>query len=518
MTDENPIEDRNVERTAPSLGGSQNFTGTVPDQLKRESVRGGAATIMSRGSGIVLQIGTTLILARILSPTDYGLQAMVLTLINLCSLFQDAGLSTATVQRQNLAEDQISTIFWINVGLGGFLTILVAAAGPLLASFYKDPRLVWLTVASASVFFINSLNFQHRSMLNRMMRYTVNAKIDILSAVIGSVVAIVMAVLGCGYWSLICQNISLSVVQTIGAWFAIRWIPGRPRWTAEIRSLLRFGGTVTLNSLVVYIGYNAEKILLGRYWGAAPLGLYGRAYQLSNMPVQPVTDSFAAVAFPTLSRLQAEPERLRRAYMQAHSLVVTLTVPAVIACALFADEIVRLLLGPKWNGSVPIVRLLAPAMLVFALMNPLSWLLRATGRVQRSLNIAFFIAPVMILAVFIGVHYGPTGVALGYSAAMVLLYVPLVSWAKHKTGITTGDYWECIKRPVVATAVAGVAAAALKLAFQTSLPPLPSFIIELAVFSAVYAGLLLFVMGQKGIYADLLGHLFRKSSEMPVGG
>ena len=159
MADENPIEDRNVERTSPSLGGSQNFTGMVPDQLKRESVRGGAATIMSRGSGIVLQIGTTLILARILSPTDYGLQAMVLTLINLCSLFQDAGLSTATVQRQNLAEDQISTIFWINVGLGSFLTILVAAAGPLLASFYKDPRLYglpWLpprcSLSTASIF------------------------------------------------------------------------------------------------------------------------------------------------------------------------------------------------------------------------------------------------------------------------------------------------------------------------------------------------------------------------------
>ena len=271
------------------------------------------------------------------------------------------------------------------------------------------------------------------------------------------------------------------------------------------------------NSLVVYIGYNAEKILLGRYWGAAPLGLYGRAYQLSNMPVQPVTDSFAAVAFPTLSRLQAEPERLRRAYMQAHSLVVTLTVPAVIACALFADEIVRSAgTQVEWVGSDCAVarasharvRADEPAFLASARHRPS----------PESLNIAFFIAQVIILAVFIGVHYGPTGVALGYSAAMVLLYVPLVSWAKHKTGITTGDYWECIKRPVVATAVAGVAAAALKLAFQTSLPPLPSFIIELAVFSAVYAGLLLFVMGQKGIYADLLGHLFRKSSEMPVGG
>jgi O-antigen/teichoic acid export membrane protein len=272
-----------------------------------------------------------------------------------------------------------------------------------------------------------------------------------------------------------------------------------------------------LNSLVVYIAYNTEKVLLGRYWGAAPLGLYGRAYQLSNLPVQQVTESFGAVAFPTLSRLQDSPHRLRRAYMKAHSLVVSLTVPAVIACALFADEIVRIMLGAKWSGAVPILRLLSPAMLVFALMNPMSWLLRATGLVRRSLNIAFFIAPVVILAVFAGVHYGPIGVAVGYSTAMVLLYVPLIAWAKHGTGITALDYWDCIKRPVIAGAAGGIAAGAVKLALMNSLPPFPVFVAGLTTFSAVYAGLLLFVMGQKSVYFDLLSHLFRKNSEVLAG-
>jgi len=496
----------------------RDFSGAnAPDDLKRQSVRGGAATVLSRGAGMALQIGTTLILARLLSPTDYGLQAMVLTLVNLCSLFQDAGLSAATVQRQTLTKDEVSTIFWINIALGAFLTLTTAAMGPFLAAFYKDPRLLWLTVASASVFFINSLNFQHRSMLNRTMRYTANAKIDILSATIGSVIAIVMAALGCGYWSLICQNISLSVVQTIAAWFAMRWVPGKPRWTSEIRSLLRFGGTVSLNSFVVYIAYNAEKVLLGRYWGAAPLGLYGRGYQLANLPVQQVTDSFGAVAFPTLSRLQGEPKRLLRAYLKAHSLLVTITVPAVIACAIFADEVVRIMLGLKWSGAIPILRLLSPAMLVFALMNPMSWLLRATGRVRRSLNIAFFLAPVVILAVFVGVHYGPNGVAIGYSTAMLLLFVPLIAWAKRGTGVTALDYWDCIKRPLLAGVAGGIVAGTFKLALMNSLPPFAVFAMGLTAFGAVYAGLLLFVMGQKSVYSDLLSHLFRKNSEVLAG-
>ncbi|MGA8223705.1 MAG: lipopolysaccharide biosynthesis protein [Candidatus Acidiferrales bacterium] len=490
---------------------------TAANEFKRRSVRGGAVSVLGQGASIVLQIGTTLILARLLSPADYGLQAMVLTLVNFCGLFQDAGLSSATVQRQTLTDDQISTVFWINVGLGTFLTALVAAAGPLLASFYKDPRLLWLTVASASVFFFNSLAIQHRSMLNRLMRYTTNAKIGIASMVIGCAIAIAMAALGCGYWSLICQNISLPVVQAIGAWLTLRWVPGRPRWTAEIRSMLRYGGTVTLNGFVVYIAYNAEKVLLGRYWGAGPLGLYGRAYQLSNMPVQQATDSFTAVAFPTLSRLQGDPSRLVRAYLRAHSLVVSVTVPAVIACALFADEIVRILLGPKWGGAVPIVRLLSPTMLVFALMNPMSWLLRATGLVERSLKIAVFIAPVVILAVLAGLRYGPNGVAIGYSTAMVLLFIPLIAWAKHGTGVSNRDYWDAIKRPLFAGLIAGAAGWFAHYTLRNSLPPFPLFAVGISVLGALYLGILLFVMGQRAVYMDLLTHLFHKDSEVVAG-
>jgi O-antigen/teichoic acid export membrane protein len=510
------VTDR-TDRQSPEA--EEGLTGIASaGEFKRRSVRGGTATVLSRGSAAVLQIGTTLVLARILSPADYGLQAMVLTLVNLCSLFQDAGLSSATVQRPTVTNDQISTVFWINVSLGAFLTAAVASAGPFLVSFYKDPRLLWITVASASVFFVNSLAIQHRSMLNRAMRYTANAKLEITAAVTGSVVAIVMAALGYRYWALICQNITISVVQTIAAWFAMRWVPGKPRWTAEIRAMLRYGGTVTLNGFVVYVSYNVEKVLLGRYWGAAPLGLYGRAYQLSNLPVQQTTDSFAAVAFPTLSRLQGDPPRLVRAYLKAHSLVVSITVPAVIACALFANEIVRILLGPKWGGAVPIVRLLAPAMMVFALMNPMSWLLRATGRVERSLKIGLLIAPVMALAVFAGLRYGPNGVAIGYSTAMVLLFIPLIAWAKHGTGVSNRDYWDAIKRPLVAGVIAGAAGWSAQYALRNSLPPFPLFAVAISVMGAIYLGILLFVMGQRAEYTELLTHLFARKSEVAAGG
>jgi O-antigen/teichoic acid export membrane protein len=495
----------------PGLPGANALT-----DLKGKSVRGGAVTVLGQGVGMALQIGTTFILARLLSPTDYGLQSMVVTLTAFFTLFRDAGLSVATVQRETLTHEQISTLFWINLGLGTVLTLLVASAGPFLAAFYKEPRLLWLTVASASIFLFNSLSVQHKALLDRGMRFSTSVKIDILSCTIGSVVAVGMAVLGFGYWSLICQNISLPIISTAATWIAMPWVPGRPRWTPELRSMVRFGGTVTLNSVVVYLAYNTEKILLGRFWGAAPLGLYTRAYQLATLPVQQLIGAIHIVAFSVLSRMQGEVQRLQRAYLKSLAMIVSLTIPVVIGTALFANEIVLFMLGPKWIGAAPVLRLLSPTVLIFALMNPFNTFLRATGRVGRSLKIALLICPVVILGIMVGLRRGPAGVAAGYSTAMVLLFVPVMAWVIHGTGITFGDYWFSIKPPFISGVVGGAAGWLFKVAFHGALAPAPLLMWGLTLSFAVYAFVLLIAMGQKDLYIDMVNHLFVRKRSLPA--
>lgn len=506
--------------TEDSLGNGEAQKNLIdlPSQgdFKGKSVRGGAANVFGQGFGMALQIGTTIILARFLSPADYGLQSMVLTLTAFFSLFKDAGLSVATVQRETLTHEQASTLFWINVALGVFLTIVVAASSWLLADFYKDPRLLWLTVASSTIFLFNSLSVQHKALLDRAMRFSTSVKVDIVTASIGAIIAVGMAALGFGYWALICQNISLPIVGTIATWIVMPWLPGRPRWTSELRSMVRFGGTVTLNSVVVYIGYNTEKILLGRFWGAAPLGLYTRAYQLASLPVQQLIGAVHGVAFSALSRMQGEVKRLQRAYLKSLSLIVSLTVPVVISTAVFSNEVVLIVLGAKWMAVAAILRLLSPTVLVFALINPFSWFLRATGRVGRSLKMAFMITPVVILGISLGLRNGPTGVAIGYSSAMILLFVPVVAWAMHRTGITALDYWDAVKRPLISGVLGGVVGWLVKFGLHGSLSPLITLAIGLSLSFVVYAGTLLFVMGQKEFFVELLSHLLRKNSAVPV--
>jgi len=489
-------------RVEQGLFGARNH-----GDLKGRSVRGGAATMLGQVLSFGLQLGSTVILARLLTPSDYGLQGMVYTLTGFFSLFKDAGLSVATVQKDTLTHEQASTLFWINTGVGAFLALLVAASGRFLAIFYKEPRLLWVTVASASVFLLHGIAIQHRALLTRAMRFTAITGIDVSSAVVGTGVGIYMAARGYGYWSLVGLSISSSIVSTVTYFFVMPWMPGRPVRGSGIRSMLRFGSTVTLNSFVVYLGYNTEKILLGRFWGAEPLGIYGRAYALANLPVQQFIGAVGAVAFPLLSRVQNDGERLRRTFLKCHALVVSLMIPAVIVCSLFAHEIISALLGPKWNGVAPVARLLTPAVLAFALINPLSWLLRAMGLVRRSLNIALLIAPVVVLGVLAGLSHGPTGVAMGYSAAMILLSVPMVAWAKHGTGITTRNYFDAIKHPLIAGAGGAAAGWAFKAGFQNSMGALPLLVLGVTLALAVYAAILLFVLRQRHIYVDLVRQL-----------
>jgi PST family polysaccharide transporter len=482
-----------------------------PEHLKRKSVRGGMVAVSAQALRFGLQTGSVMVLARLLSPEDFGLQGMVVALTGILGLFSDVGLSAATVQRDVVTHEQISTLFWINVAVGAALALLAAAVAPALVILYKEPRLYWVTIISALAFLVNGFAVQHNALLQRAMRFVTMAKISLVSLGLSSAVGVGMAFFGCGYWSLVGMAVSGSLVSTLGAWLAVPWFPGWPSRNAGVRKMLHFGGTVTANSLVVYLAYNAEKVLLGRFWGAEALGLYGRAYQLVNLPVQQLNASLSSVAFPALSQIQHDGERLCRSFLRGYTVLLSLTVPVIITSAIFAEEIVRLLLGQKWMEAAPLLRLLMPMVLGFALMNPFGWFLMATGRARRSLNISFLIAPTVLLAVLAGVRHGSKGVAFAYSLAIMLVVIPVIAWAIHGTGITLRAYGHTVKSPLLSGLIAGVCGLCVKLAFGALLSAIPLLIVGVCVVLGVYVWLLLVVMDQRALYADLLKHLYPPS-------
>lgn len=479
--------------------------------LKEKTIRGGLARICAQAANFLLRVGSLMVLARLLDPRDFGLVGMVTALTGVLSLFRDFGLSTAAVQRATVSEEQISTLFWINMVVGGVLTILTVALAPAVAAFYHEPRLFWVTAALALGFLFNAAGVQHEALLLRGLRFTILAGLGILSLIVSIAVGIGMAIRGYGYWALVGMTLVAPLVSTVGMWLITAWVPGTPRRQAGVRSMMHFGSTVTLNGLVVYVAYNLEKVLLGRYWGADVVGIYGRAYQLSNIPTDNLNSSIGVVAFSALSRLQDDAPRLKGYFLKGYSLVLALTVPITILCALFANDAIFVLLGPKWKEAAPILRLLAPTILTFAMINPFSWLLFAIGKVGRSLKIALVIAPLVITGYVIGLPYGPKGVALGYSAAMALWVIPHVVWCVHGTVISSIDIFRVLSRPLISGIVAALPALALQIYFGQLFSPLARLVLGCLIFLIIYLGMLLYVMGQKAFYADLIRGM-RKSS------
>jgi O-antigen/teichoic acid export membrane protein len=472
--------------------------------LKQKTIQGGLARLLAQGANFALRIGSLMILARLLGPEDYGLVGMVAAFTGVLSLFRDFGLSSAAIQRSEVTEEQISTLFWINLLVGVLLTLLTVAMAPAIAAFYHQPRLVAVSAVMALGFLFNAAGIQHSVLLQRQMRFTTMAVISTVSLAVGTIVGIAGAKAGYGYWALVAMTITSPFVATIGFWMAAAWIPGRPRRRAGIRSMMHFGGALTLNSLLAYLAYNAEKILIGRYWGADAIGIYGRAYQLINIPTDNLNTAVGEVAFSALSRLQHDLERLKSYFLKGYSLVLGLTIPITIACALFPDDIIRVLLGSKWGEAAPIFRLLAPTILIFAIINPLGWLLFSLGHVKRSLKIAFVFAPLIIAGYALGLPYGPKGVAFAYSAVMTLWVIPHIAWCVHGTGISLRDILLTVSRPLASGILAGGLTYIVRMAVGQFLSPLPRLLLESSVLFAAFLGLLLFVAGQKSLYLDIL--------------
>ena len=320
--------------------------------LKEKALRGGLAKLCAQATNLSLRLGSLIVLARLLEPKDFGLVGMVTAFSGVLGLFKDFGLSAAAVQRASVTEEQVSTLFWINLLVGAVLSVLMLAMAPIIAAFYHEPRLCRVAAVLACGFLFNAAGVQHSAYLQRRMRFTTMAGIDTVSLVVSVTVGIGMALRGFRYWALVGMTITPPLVTTICLWLAAAWIPGRPKRGVGVRSMVRFGGSVTLIGLIVYIAYNLEKILLGRWWGAQAVGLYGRAYQLINIPTRRPQYSSRRSGVSRALRVQDDPVRLRSYFLKGYSLVLALTVPITIGGALFANDLILVLLGPKWNDAM----------------------------------------------------------------------------------------------------------------------------------------------------------------------
>jgi O-antigen/teichoic acid export membrane protein len=422
------------------------------ESLRRRSARGALSTVAGQWVRLILQIGSTVILARLIAPEEYGLVGMVLALIGIGDAVLNLGLSQATVQRRDVNTLQVTFFFWLQASVGAFLTLVTMALAGTIADFYGHDQLVPLTMVLATMFLINGLAAQHQAVLSRQMRFGALALIDLLGLVSGVILAIAIAALGGGAWALVAQTMAVPVCRLLVSWKASGWRPGPPRRVTGVSGMVRFGLNLTATNALDYSAENVDNVLIGRFYGAEALGLYSRAYSLLLLPIRQVTEPLARVAVPVLSLLQGEPERYRRFFTVALSSVAYVSLPLICLLSALSHEVIALMLGARWAGVAPIFQILAFAGMIISLRSTNGWLFVSTGQTGRQATWALINRPVIVAGIIAGVPWGVTGVAWGLVGAHVALLVPSFIVAVKGTAVHLTDFWRSTWRPAVLAA------------------------------------------------------------------
>jgi len=426
---------------------SQDFFATehLTTTIASRTARGGVVTIVSQGLKFALSIAATAVLARLLSPHDYGLIGMVAVFTGFVAMFKDLGLSLATVQRARINYEQISTLFWVNVALSLGITVIMVALAPLIGWFYAEPRLVAITIVTAVGFIFGGLAVQHEALLKRQMRFYALSVIALLSMTIGYAVGIVLAWRGAGYWALVFSQLALLATNALGVWVTCRWRPGRPQRNSGVRSMLSFGGNVTGYALVNYVSKNCDNLIVGRIFGPQLLGLYSKAAQLLGLPTDQINEPLATVSIPALSRLADAPERYRQAYLRIMEKVIMLTMPAITLMLATSDWLVRIILGTQWGYTAKIFVFMGIAGLFQPVVATGGWLLVSQGRVRDMLRWSLINAPISVLSILAGLPWGVVGVAASWSFGRVLIANPLLYWFVGRSGpVRTSDFYRLL--------------------------------------------------------------------------
>jgi PST family polysaccharide transporter len=410
--------------------------------LRQRTISSGLITAAAQGVQFFLNLAYIMVLARLLTPQAFGLVAMVSIVMDFLRIFQDPGLSTATVQRQQITHAQVSNLFWVNVSVGGVTTLLVAASAPAIAWFYREPQLVGITLALSITFLLSSSAVQHIALLNRQMRFGMIAMINVVSLLTAYLTGIGMALRGYGYWALVGASVIQAAVALVMALSISRWRPRLPSRSTETLGLLSFGANITAGTLMYSVARSVDSLLIGRFFGAAAVGLYSRGSILLMRPVQQFINPINAVLVPALSRIQDQHDRYRQTFLQVFETVALMTFLFTGLSLALSRPLTLAVLGPKWEAAAVIFAAFTLAALSYPLMTAFTWLLASQGRGKDWVVNNAIVSSITVCSFLVGLPFGPAGVAISYSISCVLLQLPFVYYIAGRKGpVSTKDLW-----------------------------------------------------------------------------
>jgi PST family polysaccharide transporter len=504
------------------LNQAENFkrltcTEAVRQDLRGKSVRAALFTGAASAGDFVIRIVSTAFLARLVLPEHFGLVMMVTAVTGIADQLRELGLSTATVQQKEITHGQVSNFFWINalagLGIGG----IICALSPLVSEYYREPRLTAITCLLATNFVFGGLMVQHQALLTRQLKLGHTSAIRLLTSLVSTVFAIVLAWKGFGYWALVWREVSRSILVAAGMWLCFPWIPGLPSRRTNVRGMIGFGTNLTVANILVNLSGGFDRFLIGRFWGAAPVGIYRQAYQLIATPTDQLISPIYQVSQPGLCMLQADAPRFRRYYQKVLTLVCIIAMPISLFVAAYSPEVTRVLFGRKWMACAPILMILSFGAFIKQAVGSAAWVLITRGRAKTYLALTVAQCATAIAFMFVGVQWGAKGVAMADVAATYLLIWPKLHYSLKDSPVNMGAFFAAIGRPAFASIVMYVA---LSLA-RTLLPAVDApagLALGCLMAAIVFPAAWLMIPGGKGeltgLFLDLRHAIERKAARV----
>jgi O-antigen/teichoic acid export membrane protein len=409
--------------------------GHLKSNLRKSAFQGAAGAVFSQVSVYLIQMVGVIFLSRLLTPDDFGLVTMVTSIDVFVRMFRNLGLMDAIVQREEITQKQVSTLFWINSAFGLFLTLFFMAMAPLIAWFYNEPRLLLISIFLSLDYVFGGISTQHRALLKRNLQMYRWAANEIAATAISFGVSIILAWQGWGYWAIVGRVIAFAVLQAAGSWIFCQWRPGLPALRTGIRPMLIFGRNMLGKNFLNFFAESIDKILIGRFNGPNPLGHYSRAYHLFLAPAQQLTVPLTSVAVATLSRMQDDPEKYRRYFLNAFTMLAFVGFPISAVLTLTGKSIIFLLLGPQWEEAGNIFCVFGVGIGIHILYATHTWLFMSIDRTGKLLRWSVFASLIITISFFIGLPFGPIGMAAAYTISIHILIGPAMWYAGKPIGL-----------------------------------------------------------------------------------
>ena len=459
-----------------------------------KSLRAGAVSVAGRALNALIQIGSVLFLARLLSPEDYGLVSMVTALTGFAPFLVDLGTRDAIVQRSRITRSEVSALFWLTLAIGVSFAVIAASSGPLIARFYGEPRLRTIALVSSLTFIACSLSVQHYALMRRALMFRQLATIELAASVISASGAITMAYLGAGYWALVIRPVASLFLCAFGVWATCRWWPGKPEITDGVRESLKFGVNITGFTLTDFASRSADRVSIGFRTGPAGLGQYQNAMFVYDNLLDVLVYPLHGVAVSSLSKLRDDLGQLRRSWGQAVMTVAFYAMPAFGLLAVTSQDLIVLLLGAKWASAGLLLSVLAFRGIPHCVERTLGWLHVAAGRTDRWARWGLFAACVQFCALLCGLPFGPIGVATAYALAMFALFVPAIAYAGRPLGIGAADVIRVVWRQLLGALTAAAIGFILRSTVLVNTPPAARTAILGITYLAVYVAIVIGVL------------------------